>query len=157
MSPTPAPSPTVTATPTAYLDNPAAQYCAEKAGTSKTLKDAQGADYALCSFEYAVIEEWTLYLNANGRNTAAAQAFITHPSECSTPTIRYRGPFTLHSAADYCAKVGGTELALTDGTTQTTFCAFPDRSLIEEWTLYRGPNDPLNAALSAAIAPPAQP
>src|SRR5947209_10138829 len=69
------------------------------------------------------------------------------PSPSASPNTTLANP-----ASQYCQQVGGTSQTLEDQSgNQVGVCTFPDGSSIEEFTLFRGPNDPANAMLTQAL------
>lgn len=137
---------------TAGVPNPSGLLCKSLGGTGVPLKDKDGNEYSACAFGRAQIDSWTLYGNASRRPQEAVETFLKHP-EVVLSSGRSDGPIGMpNPAAVYCTKVGGQLFMLEDADGQGDFCKFSDGSMIEEWTLFRGPADTANAKLVAALA-----
>ncbi len=124
------------------LPNPASQLCVELGGTLKPYVLEDGGALSLCAFQDDVylnglIEEWTLfrYKKGDAAQSLAVKAYFEH--------VAYEAPDqgpVGHPALRYCEQVGGTRLIIIESNgDESGVCKFGDGSLIEEWTLFRGP------------------
>ncbi len=133
----------------ANMVNPAASRCAALGGKVKTFSTQAGVMGA-CAFGQALIEEWSLFrapgLQNNGRANIAVQSFIDHSS--TNPPGSIEG----NPASTYCVHSSGALLMVADAEGNADgFCRFKDGSMIEEWTLLRGPKDTDGKKLAAAV------
>lgn len=128
------------------LANPASQLCSDLGGRVEMLSGT-GGQVGFCRLDGALVEEWTLLREVNGESQAALDAFLNH-----VPFHAPKGRGGANPAALYCTQVGGTvtQLRQQDGGTVGA-CTFADRSIIEEWTLFRGPSDSANQDLAAVV------
>lgn len=122
--------------------HPASRLCNALAGDSIAITLPAGQD-ELCRLNDAIISTMTLWYSMNSGLEAAARFFLEHP-------VRERS-FGGNPASEYCVQIGGDSQAaqLADGT-QMGVCVFSENghlSLIDEWTLYRGPFDTGNKRL----------
>lgn len=112
------------------IPNPAAVYCKEKGGTSVMLQSNQG-ELGFCEFDRGLIGQWTLLHNRQ-EQTEAARLFLQHPEI----EVSVNG----NPASIYCEKLNGkVEILKDQDGNEWGVCRFSDRSVIEEWTLFRGP------------------
>lgn len=113
------------------IPNPSSVFCIDDARGQ--LFSGETAD--LCLVDGAGIEPWTLFWAAEGvRMQEAGFAFLVH-RQVNLPASR-------SLPAAYCEALGGSVLSATMVAPQArTFavCRFQDNSVIELWTLYRGP------------------
>ena len=138
--------------PQASLDprkaDPALLLCQVAGGVVET-RTTDAGPLALCRLERAMIAEWTLYraLAAETPQTAnaAVRAFLLH-KQVDPATLRG------NPASAYCVAVGGTFTLLRDDAgNESGGCFFRDRSMIEEWTLFRGPDEDGYGKLAALL------
>jgi putative hemolysin len=126
----------------ADLPNPASHWCDYNGGKTETLRTDAG-QVGICTLDRAQIEEWTLY-RSTGINgpTQATRAFMQGD---------HAGP--PDSAAQYCVQLGGVleTLLELEGAGETVFCKFPDYSMIEQSTLFRGPQGEGNERLAKIL------
>eukprot|EP00386_Alphamonas_edax_P004208 GDKI01013271.1.p1 GENE.GDKI01013271.1~~GDKI01013271.1.p1 ORF type:complete len:368 (+),score=110.00 GDKI01013271.1:128-1231(+) len=83
------------------------------------------------------IEDFTLY-NVKGTKEKselkhmAVQMFFEHPE--------YKGKSAGHPAMSYCSQLGGEHMIVRNpDRSESAVCVFQDDSMIEGWTLFRGP------------------
>ena len=133
------------------LPNPAAVQCGNLGGTVLILNGSAG-QAGFCQLGRAMIEEWTLDRATTGYGCQlAVTTYLTHPAG-SSPGATPSGAELPNPASAYCAAVGGTSVNYTDASGNAYgICQFSDNSSIDEWTLYRGPNDSTNSALTSAV------
>jgi putative hemolysin len=133
----------------AGFPNPTGDYCKSVQGVPINLSKG----ISLCNVGGALIEQWTLYrfkMPTIKRNSTAIQSFLS--DEERHIDIGNGGA---NPSSQYCIQKGGTINILTDRAgNQTGICHFEDQSGIEEWTLFRGPNDPKNADLKKLLTEP---
>ena len=120
------------------VPNPASVLCVDLDGNLATLNFPEG-QVGVCNLSGGLIDEWTLFRSVSlGESTQAVRLFLEHlaplpPSPCSD------GAFCLpNPASSYCRQLGGQSAQPSDG--GASLCRFPDRSAIEEWTLFQGPD-----------------
>ena len=138
------------ATPAAWaLPNPAAQFCVTVGGQQRTIV-SQAGESALCDLDTGSIEAWTLFRYANGAASQAVQAYLDHPAP-STVEANEANEGNEAGAA-YCAQVAGTSVhqVARDGSA-VALCHFEDRSVIEQQTLFAGPQGAGHARLNAVL------
>ncbi len=129
------------------MENPAARNCMVRGGRIVTFSSRAGTMGA-CAFGKAVIEEWSLLrapgLHANEKPNMALRSFLNSSSDAGT--------IEGNPAAIYCGRSSGSVVTVTDGSGDVGgFCQFKDGSMIEEWTLLRGPRDSDGQRLAAAL------
>ena len=130
------------------LANPASEYCV-KSGGQFELYLTQRGEIGFCKLGRAQIEEWTLYRYKKDSPrvlSAAVKAFLN-----SDRTEIEVGPGGANPASVYCDKIGGKSVIYDSTLGQTGACEFEDNSTIEEWTLFRGINDPENNKLTGLL------
>ncbi len=122
--------------------HPALKVCHELEGNSNKYSTALGEDFS-CQFDQAIISSMTLWYSLSTKPEKAVTVFLTHPKV----PVRFHG----NPASHYCIAVGGRlEIAKVMGGNEMGMCVFEDSghlSFIEEWTLYRGPQDTGNLRL----------
>lgn len=137
----------------AGVPNPASAYCESVGGEIVRYHEDRGVN-SLCAFGRAMIGGWTLYYNSVAQvdpQPKAVVAFLNH------------GPFDAGSigggmgmpnpASVYCQQVGGAlVLGTLDNGDQMGICQFDDNSSIDQWTLFRGPEDEDGAVLAQKLA-----
>ncbi len=133
----------------ANMVNPAASRCAALGGRVKTFSTGEGVMGA-CAFGRALIEEWSLFrasaMQNNGHANIAVQSFIDNSSSNQIGSIE------ANPASTYCVHSSGALLMVTDAEGNAAgFCRFKDGSMIEEWTLLRGPKDTDGQKLAVAV------
>lgn len=131
------------------IANPASEYCEKKGGNSEIYKGPQG-EVGFCKLGGALIEEWTLYrfkVDTPRSPSSAITAFMKAGDQEMEV-----GPGGANPASVYCEKIGGKSVMYESTQGQTGACDFEDQSSIEEWTLFRGVNDPNNAKLKALLS-----
>jgi len=126
--------------PMVGMPNPAAKICADLGGENKTYTLRSGAQTSLCKFadeEFLAgyMGEWTLARNyARQETSQAVKAYFEH--------VEYQAPdggMVGHPAKQYCEQLGGEQQIIKDELGESGICRFEDGSVIEEWTLFRGP------------------
>lgn len=122
--------------------SPALESCLNSGGTIASFSSAEGT-LSMCKIGEALIGDWTLHYELNNDDQYAAEVFLKHP----TPG-KWRGA---NPASEYCADLGGMSVVVESSLGQMGVCQFADRSQIEEWTLFRGPQDPENADLARVL------
>lgn len=124
----------------AGMPNPASVACKNKGGHTVIYRAPEG-EIGMCALERALIEEWTLRKAAtDGATTQATQAFLQHkPWISPSPSPAAGRPAMPNPASVYCKQMHGESKILTSDAGETGICKFADRSMIEEWTLFRGP------------------
>ena len=122
-------------------------YCEQVNGQISVLRDSTG-NTAFCEFDRAMIDNATLYqASVLHQGTQATASFLTHADPSTEPT------HGMSPAYLYCKQVGGSiKIYLDVDSNELGICHFADGSQIEEWTLFRGPNDPQNQALTALLS-----
>jgi putative hemolysin len=120
----------------------AARFCVERGGAVEPVR-ADLVDFDNCRFDHALIEVWTLFYELNGFKTLAVNAFV-HP-------MSHDGLTQGNPASVYCSRVGGKTRIVDAPDGQYSHCAFIDGTQIEEWTLFLGPKDELNAKLARVL------
>lgn len=119
-------------------ENPASKFCADQGGTEITVDQEHwgGNQSGLCRFlDDGMINSWTLMGYHGSR---ARDAFF----DSYWGKMQQQGPMDTW-AIKYCESLGGT---VNNGvlhlkpTIRYEWCEFEDRSAIELWTLYGGPN-----------------
>ena len=140
---------TYSASAPANMVNPAASRCAALGGRVRTFSTQAGVMGA-CAFGQAMIEEWSLFrapgMQNNGHANIAVQSFIDNSSSNQAGSIEG------NPASIYCVHSAGALLMVTDAEGNAGgFCRFKDGSMIEEWTLLRGPKDTDGKKLAAAV------
>ncbi len=127
--------------------HPAGAYCLSVGGKIFSLKGEEGSNYEMCTFDRGMIEVVTLWYTKRVPELAV-KAFQEH-IEVSIPAYE-------HPANYYCTANGGkVVIGLDSKQNQWGLCQFSEQghlSLIDGWTLFRGPNDPLNAGLVKALS-----
>jgi putative hemolysin len=120
------------------VPNPASAWC-EGNGGKLALIDSELGTIGVCTLDRAIVEEWTFY-RATGSNgtTLATEAFARrlHLLDLFSAESLAQLP---NPASVYCGKVGGNVEILRTSEGEVGFCKFSDNSMIEEWTLFRGP------------------
>lgn len=138
----------------AELPNPASKMCVDLGGSLRSYELEEGGEISLCAFQDEVylnglIEEWTLfrYKMPSAEPSMAVTAFFKH-EPYKAPAA---GPVG-HPALRYCLQLGGKRFIIVDREGgESGVCAFEDRSQIEEWTLFRGPD--IHRGLTQALQP----
>ncbi len=127
-----------------------AALCERLGGRVERLTSGSG-QIGLCVFgERAGIEVGTLSRFKSGEKVVAVQAFLNPASLPGNPSEG--GVAIPNPASANCVKLGGkSEIVEGPGGGQLGLCVFPDRSMIEEWTLFRGSSAEENAALVQAL------
>lgn len=133
------------------LPNPASTHCAAVGGQVEILTGQTG-EIGFCQLGRALIEEWTLLRGAG----EAVSTFLAHPYVAMNGGS---GTGLPDPSAVYCVAQGGAveTLRQADGD-ELGACRFEDGTMIDSWTLLRGPSDPVNQALTRlllAAQPPA--
>ncbi len=130
----------------AGLPNPASGLCLKLNGTpvAYTLAGSGGSSSGLlCDFNGALVGETSLWYALNTGHELALDKFLEHPSATPQPNV--------NPASSYCGLVGGTfllaNLANGDAAGLCMFSEGGHLSIIEEWTLFRGPQSAQNARL----------
>lgn len=127
------------------IPNPASKYCIDQGGKIE-IYTSEAGQVGYCDLAGGLIEEWTLFSfmsNLGGKSTAI-EVFLTHPAGAPSPGGG-------NPASIYCESIGGKSTGFTTADGAAGVCVFSDRSQIEEWTLYRGPDDSLNEKLTAIL------
>lgn len=130
------------------IANPAATYCIEHGGKLENYSSSKG-DGGFCRFDSALIEEWTLYNAKHSDGGALKDAVRAYLNPGNTDINIGNGG--ANPASLYCASMGGNTVIYTSQRGESGMCEFPDRSTIEEWTLYTGPNASRNAKLTELL------
>lgn len=123
----------------AGLPNPAARHCVELGGISRSADAGVwgGAQLGLCRLrDDGVIASWTLFRAAQGERGKAVKTFL---QSRWTPMS---GPIETW-AEQACTEAGGQVGEYVEHLRPSSvvrLCEFPDRSLIEVWTMFSGPN-----------------
>ena len=126
------------------LANPSAKFCVDNGGKIEMYTNEAGQG-GFCNVGGGIIEEWTLYRYLNDpaqTKTKAVSIFLSHPTIEVSPGNGGANPASL-----YCLKVGGANPGYQSPEGAVGVCVFPDRSAIEEWTLFRGPDASSNEKL----------
>lgn len=126
------------------LANPSAKFCIDHGGQIEMYTNEAGQG-GFCNVGGGIIEEWTLfrYLNDPAQTrTKAVSVFLSHPTIEVSPGNGGANPASL-----YCLEMGGTNPGYQSAEGTVGICVFPDRSAIEEWTLFRGPDASSNEKL----------
>ena len=131
----------IAGTGSAVGGDPAYEYCLKKGGTDLTFLDGKRNEEGFCQFsDGGLIDDWTLYKMApihekdRENHTRAVIAFLAAPSrdDASPPA---------DTAQKNCESLGGSvspwRMKYRPDVTYFS-CDFPDKSSIEEWTLYYG-------------------
>lgn len=129
------------------LANPAAVHCKALGGQLTSLRTSAG-EASFCRFGGALVSDWTMYRATKLKQpNQATKAFLLHDGIMPSP-VNGANP-----AAIYCANVGGYAVPYQQPDHgEVGICQFPDNSQIEEWTLFRGPNDASNSTLKDLLA-----
>lgn len=119
-------------------ENPASADCETLGGRWSILEDEEKNQWGFCTFDQALIEEWTLFRHRNGEKTMAVIAFLAQPH-----AIR-ASEKVANPATELCHRMGGVTRNWTGSVGYPTneavdLCQFPDRSVIGTWTLFYGP------------------
>lgn len=130
------------------VPNPADVLC-EKVGGRLEILSSDAGESGYCVFgERATIGSWTLFRELKSGRTQAVEAFFrgpvpggAHPHGIGLP----------NPASVNCLKAGGKLTIAKSPEGEIGICEFPDRSEIEEWTLFRGPDSPENVALARVL------
>jgi len=133
------------------LPNPSVQKCIDLGGKSFNVTGKLG-EMGVCKFDTALICNWTLFRYLNGRDQKAVEAYKNRASV----DLQMDGRVGTHSflpnpASVYCTQVGGQVELVKSKDGELGLCKFDDNSRIEEWTLFRGVNNPANEKLNDAL------
>ena len=133
---------------TGGVPNPAAVICLEKGGQSEMYTSERGSSDYFCRFDRAIIGEWTLWYALKDRENIqiAVDMFLKHPNRDVNIGNGGANPASL-----YCKKVGGRTEYYEGRNGTMGVCTFPDKSEIEEWTLYVGPSVEGNGKLADVL------
>ena len=119
------------------------------------MKSETGSDVRLCSFGRGIIGEETF---SKVKQSKAVAIFLNPPPAPPIPppaAAPSGGPRKIPSAPNpssrKCQQVGGHTVIVREPAGDFSVCEFSDRSMIEEWTLFRGRSDDLNKLLTAAL------
>lgn len=118
--------------------SPALTSCLNSGGKIESYT-AQSGYMSLCKIGQSLIGDWTLHYQLSNDDQYAVEIFLKHPAPG-----KWRGA---NPAAEYCADLGGMSVIIESAGGQSGVCEFADRSQIEQWTLFRGPQDVGNADL----------
>ncbi|MBF0209240.1 MAG: DUF333 domain-containing protein [Oligoflexia bacterium] len=139
------------------IPNPASKNCVRLGGTLTIVKlqgnDGRfnGGEIGICFFGRGIIEEWTLFRYVvSGKEQKAVHVYF-NPAEVGvaddSSVVGIPSP-----AAKYCQEQGGKSVTVIDQVgAQSSLCEFSDRSMIDEWTLFRGFKDEVNKKLTAVL------
>jgi putative hemolysin len=121
------------------IPNPAAEFCVELGGIWRAADFGGfgGAQIGLCRLQDdGVIDEWTLFRAAHGTRSQAVLAFLAGDwSPLPGPIESW--------AEQACEAAGGSIVEYFEHlrpSSVVALCEFPDRSVIESWTVYSGPD-----------------
>ena len=121
----------------------AEKFCKEHGGALEVFRVVEGDPVRSCVFGNARIDLMTLY---NAKHSEAVAVFLSGSSDTSPQIPQLGSP-----AAAYCQARGGQSKAAYDNDGEFSFCEFSDKSMIEEWTLFRSASSPDNEKLKAAL------
>jgi putative hemolysin len=134
----------------AGVPNPAGEFCVKAAKGKIQMLSTQLGQEGFCVLGRAMIDEWTLFRFAGKSRQPqdAVEAYLRRTSlpggGSSVGIAKIANPASVN-----CAKLGGQLVIAEDARgNQYGICEFADRSAIEEWTLFRSPDDSANAALT---------
>jgi putative hemolysin len=134
------------------MPNPASQFCGELGGIWRAadLGGFGGAQIGLCRLpDDGIIDEWTLFRAARGTGSQAVLAFFAGQwREMPGPIEGW--------AEQGCETAGGWIVEYFEHLRPDSLvrlCEFPDRSTIESWTGFSGPD--MYPELAKALAPAA--
>lgn len=122
---------------------PAENFCKEYGGILKSFKTKDDTSIATCVMGVAKIELLTLY---NAKQTKAVEVFMTGGIPSGSD-----GPHLGNPASIFCEVNGGESRVALDENGEFSYCQFTDKSMMEEWTLFKGLQSPDNEKLKAAI------
>lgn len=130
------------------IPNPAAEFCIKVGGEVQMFSDEGGVS-GICKLGDAYVDEWTLFRGVKLDEEQLAFKILLDPQELilEDRTGRIGMP---NPAAVYCKQVGGDLITMKyvgNDELEMTFCSFDDRSIIEQWTLFRGFKHPANKQL----------
>ena len=133
------------ATTSSGVPNPSSVFCNDSGGTFELFTSTSGQS-GYCRLDRALIEEWTFWRVVKQETPKmATRAYLDH--------VPFEQPyFIANPASQYCVQVGGSlRIANSIKGDQVGLCEFSDRSEIEEWTLFRGPEDAGNVKLTQLL------
>lgn len=131
--------------------NPSVAKCIDLGGTSFNVMGKLG-EMGVCKLDSSLICNWTLFRYLNGKEQKAVQAYKDRANtEFAMSSSNSTGMYLPNPAAVYCIKAGGELEPVKSKGGEMSICKFNDNSRIEEWTLFRGPNDPSNAKLNEVL------
>ena len=115
----------------------------DSGGESLMVRATEG-QIGVCKLDRGEIEEWTLFRSSINMEQLAVKVYLAHPHIKAQKTLP-------NPASIYCHQVGGSSLPV--GGPQGSFglCYFPDKSAIEEWTLFNGPDSNGNERLTSLL------
>ncbi len=119
------------------------KFCKDHGGLTETFKAVDGSAIRACVFGRARIEIISLL---NAKQSQASTRFFSPLVNEGRAATSGANPASIN-----CEKNGGQGKSALDQDGEFSFCSFSDGSMIEEWTLFRGPNDIENAKLKAAL------
>jgi putative hemolysin len=130
--------------------NPADENCARLGGSIVNLKERDGGESPFCVFgKKGTIEVWTLFKEKPNKHSQAVEAYlegrrgnVEHAPDSGMP----------NPASENCGDLGAKLKIMTDEKgNEWGICEFPDRSEIEEWTLYYGADSKFSADLAKVL------
>ncbi|MBF0360889.1 MAG: DUF333 domain-containing protein [Oligoflexia bacterium] len=134
------------------VPNPASEFCDKVAKGEvliyQSLNDNSG-ETGYCKIGDALIEEWSLFYATDGGEKSKAIDFYFNPKPLALPHS-INNMSMPNPASYYCHQLGGDLVLVSDkndgplGGGQIGVCRFDDRSMMEEWTLFRAYNHPSN-------------